>query len=98
VLGLRPLKSGYVGQYGFGKAFLVRESSPEAATEVTGKLKSRFGQTTPANIADECFTATDKYLNGMCAFRKGNHIGGFADLRSGQDGVAESVKLAANIK
>jgi len=34
------------------------------------KLRSRFGQTAPARIADEAFTATDKYLNGMCIFRK----------------------------
>ena len=34
VLGLRLLKSGYVAQYQAGKAFLVRESSPEAAAQV----------------------------------------------------------------
>lgn len=98
VLGLRLLKRGYVGQYDFGKGFIVKEPSPETAAQLMTKLRERFGQTTAVTIADEAFTTTDKYLNGMCVFRKGNYIGGFADLRAGRDGVAESVKLAANIK
>jgi hypothetical protein len=98
VLGLRLLKSGYIAQYQAGKAFLVRESSPEAATQVFGKLRERFGQTSPAKIADEAFTASDKYLNGICMFRKANFIGGFANLPEGRTGVAEAEKLAANVK
>jgi hypothetical protein len=98
VLGLRVLKSGYVGRYDFGRGFVVRESSPEAAAQVMEKLRERFGQTTPVKIADEAFTATDKYLDGMCVFRKANIIGGFADLRKGRDGVEESARLAARIK
>ena len=98
VLGLRLLKRGYVGQYDFGKGFIVKESTPEAAAQLMTKLRERFGQTTPAVIADEAFTTTDKYLNGMCVFRKGNYIGGFADLKAGRDGVAEAARLAANIK
>jgi hypothetical protein len=98
VLGLRLLKTGYVAQYQAGKGFLVRESSPEAAAQVLAKLKERFGQTAPVKIADEAFTATDKYLDGICMFRKGNFIGGFANLASGHDGVAETEKLAASVK
>lgn len=98
VLGLRLLKAGYVAQYQAGKGFIVRESSPEAAAQVFAKLKERFGQTAPVRIADEAFTATDKYLNGMCVFRKGSFVGGFANLPSGHDGVAETEKLAANVK
>ena len=98
VLGLRLLKSGYVGQYDFGRAFIVRESSADAAAQLMQKLRERFGQTTPAAIADEAFTATDKYLDGMCVFRKGGYVGGFANLKAGRDGVAESMRLAANIK
>jgi hypothetical protein len=98
VLGLRMLKRGYVGQYDFGKGFIVKESSPEAAAQLMSKLKARFGETTPVTIADEAFTATDKYLNGMCIFRKGSYIGGFADLKVGRNGIAESIKFAANIK
>ena len=98
VLGLRLLKSGYIAQYQTARAFLVRESSPEAAAQVFAKLKERFGQSSPAKIADEAFTASDKYLNGMCIFRKGNFIGGFANLPDSRSGVAETEKLAANVK
>lgn len=98
VLGLRLLKSGYVGQYGFDKGFIVRESSPEAAAQLISRLKQRFGETKPVTIADEAFTATDKYLNGVCVFRKGSYVGGFADWKGSRDGVAESAKLANNIK
>ena len=98
VLGLRLLKSGYVAQYQAGKGFLVRESSPDAAAQVFAKLKARFSQASPASIGDEAFTATDKYLNGVCVFRKGAFIGGFANLPEGRNGVAESEKLAANVR
>jgi hypothetical protein len=98
VLGLRLLKSGYIAQYQAGKGFLVRESSPEDAAQVFTKLKGRFGQTSPARIGDEAFTANDKYLNGMCVFRKGSFIGGFANLPEGRNGVVETEMLAANIR
>jgi len=98
VLGLRMLKSGYVGQYDFGKAFLVQESSADAAAQVLAKLKERIGQTTSVKIADEAFTATDKYLNGMCVFRKGRFLGGFANLQPGRDVTLEATRLAQGIK
>jgi len=98
VLGLRLLKSGYVAQYQAGKGFLVRESSPDSAAQVFTKLKARFSQASPASIGDEAFTATDKYLNGVSVFRKGAFIGGFANLPEGRNGVAESEKLAANVR
>jgi hypothetical protein len=98
VLGLRLLKKGYVGQYDIGKSFFVQEASPEAAADTMAKLKARFGQTTPQTIADEGFTGTDKYLGGMCMFRKGRFVGGFANLQAGRDGVAEAAKLAAALK
>jgi hypothetical protein len=98
VLGLRLLKRGYVGQYDFGKGFIVKEDSPEAAAQLMAKLRERFGPATPATIADEAFRATDKYLNGLCVFRKGSYVAGFADLKDGRDGVAEATRLAAGIK
>ena len=98
VLGLRILKRGYVGQYDFGKAFLVAEESAEAAAQVMAKLKERIGQTTPARIAEDAFTGTDKYLDGLCVFRKGRFIGGFANLKAGRDATAETTALAAGIK
>ena len=98
VLGLRMLQRGYIAQYQAGRAFLVRESSPETAAQLFTKLRERFGQTSPVKIGDEAFTANDKFLNGLCLFRKGNFIGGFANLPEGRNGVAETEKLAANVR
>jgi hypothetical protein len=98
VLGIRMLKRGYVGQYEFGKGFLIPEDTPESAAQVMAKLKERIGQTAPAAIGDEGFTATDKYLDGLCVFRKGRFIGGFANLKGGRDTTAEATALAASVK
>ncbi len=98
VLGLRLLKRGYVGQYDFGRAFIVAESSPESATQVMAKLRERIGETAPAQIADEAFTGTDKYLNGLCVFRKGRFVGGFANLKPGRDAIPETMRLASQVK
>jgi hypothetical protein len=98
VLGIRLLKRGYVGQYEFGKGFLVVEASPEAAVDLMLKLKQRFGQTVPVQIGDEGFTAADKYLDGLCVFRKGRYLGGFANLKGGRDATAEASQLAGAIR
>jgi len=97
VLGLRMLARGYVGQYDFGKAFLVQEVSSESAAQVMSKLKERLGQTTTLKIADESFSGADRYLDGMVVFRKGRFIGGFANLKNGRNASAETANLAANI-
>ncbi len=98
VLGLRILKRGYVGQYDFGKGFLVPEESAETAAQVMAKFKERIGQTVPARIADDAFTGTDKYLDGLCVFRQGRYIGGFANLKGGRDASAEAAALASSVK
>jgi hypothetical protein len=92
------LKAGYVGQYEFGKAFLVAEATAESAAAVMTKLRDRVGESKPARIADEAFLATDKYLDGLCVFRKGRYIGGFANLKGGRDATAEASRLAENVK
>jgi hypothetical protein len=46
VLGLRLLKRGYVAEYEFGKAFVVRESSPEAASASSKKARSSWDMPT----------------------------------------------------
>jgi len=98
VLGLRVLKRGYVGQYEFGKAFLVAEESAESAAQVMARLKERIGQTAPASVGDEAFTGVDKYLDGLCVFRKGRFVGGFANLKGGRDVTAEASALASSVK
>jgi hypothetical protein len=98
VLGLRVLKRGYIGQYDFGKAFLVAEESAESAAQVMVKLKERIGQTSSARIGDDAFTGIDRYLDGLCVFRKGRFIGGFANLKGGRDATAEASALAASVR
>ena len=97
VLGLRVLRRGYLAQYGFGKAFVVFEDTPQSAAEVMGKLRAHWGEITPAAIADEAFQATDQYLGRLCVFRKGENIGGYAVAAGGQDPVALARVLAVKI-
>jgi hypothetical protein len=98
VLGLRLLKRGYAAQYDYGKAFLVMEASDESAVQVMQKLRARFGETTPATVADEAFQLKDAYLGRMCFFRKGRYIGGYTNVADGQDPVALAAVLAGNIR
>ncbi len=94
VLGLRILKSGYMAQYDFGKAWVVFDK--DAAT-VMQKLKDRFGETmAAAGIGDEAFQATDKYLGRLCVFRKGSYVGGWA-ISDESDEVARAKELAAKL-
>jgi len=98
VLGIGALKRGYVAEYDTGKAFLVKETSPESAAEVMNKLRARIGGTAPVKVADEGFEATDKYLGRLCFFRKGRMIGGFTGLGGGADATAITAKLAESLK
>jgi len=98
LLGLRMLRRGYIAQYDYGKGFvLISEESPAAASALLEKWKARIGKTEPAQIADEAFTATDRYLGRLCVFRKGRYVAGFATLAEGMDGKAQAQALAARI-
>lgn len=97
VLGLRILKRGYVAQYDYGKAFLVKEATPDAAAAVLTKWKTRIGETKAAQLGDEAFQATDRYLGGLYVFRKGQFIGGFANLKPDTDGAPLAKALASKI-
>jgi hypothetical protein len=97
VLGLRLLKRGFVAHYELGQAFVVTEQSPESAAAVLSKLRQRFGQATPAQVADEAFQADDQYLGGMCIFRKGRYIGGFANMPDPKDATTQAASLAEHI-
>ena len=97
VLGLRLLKRGFVAHYEQGQAFVVMEQSPESAAAVLSKLQQRFGEAAPAQVADEAFQADDQYLGGMCIFRKGRYIGGFANMPDPKDATTQAVSLADHI-
>jgi len=97
VLGLRLLKRGYVAKYKQGQAFIVLESSPEAAADVLKKLRARFDGATDAKAGDEAFEVKAQYLGGLCFFRKGSYLGGYANLADPAAAVALAVQLAARI-
>lgn len=97
VLGLRILKRGYLAQYAEGKAFVVTEESPAAATALLAKLKERFAGGGAAQVADEGYTAEDRYLGKMCLFRKGAHVAGYTNVPAAADAAEWGRKLAARI-
>jgi len=96
VLGLRLLKRGYVAEYEFGKAFVVQESSQEAATEVMDKLHARF-QVGQASGPVPSLRVTDPYLGRLCFIRKGAYIVGYANVAEGNDPAALANALAARL-
>jgi hypothetical protein len=97
VLGLKLLKRGYVAKYKQGQAFIVPEASPESAAEVMKKLRELFQGASPVAVGDEAFQARAKYLDGVCIFRKGRYLGGFANLPDPQAAASLAGKLAARI-
>jgi len=97
VLGLRLLKRGHVAKYKQGQAFVVLEDSTASATEVMKKLREHFDGASLAQIGDEAFQAKAQYLGGICIFRKGRTIGGYANLPDSQQAVSLAAQLAARI-
>jgi hypothetical protein len=97
VLGLRQLKRGYVATYKQGQAFIVTEALPESAMAVLKSLREHFTGATAAQVGDEAFQAKEKYLGGICIFRKGRILAGYANLPESADAVSQAAKLAARI-
>lgn len=97
VLGLKQLKRGYVATYKQGQAFIVLEASPQSAAEVLKQLRKHFDGATPAQVGDEAFQVKAQYLGGICIFRKGRTIGGYANLPDPQQAASQAAKLAARI-
>ena len=97
VLGLRLLKRGYVAKYKQGQAFIVPEVSAESAAVVLKKLREHFGGATPVVVGDEAFQAKAQYLDGICVFRKGRFLAGYANLPEAKQAAALAAKLAARI-
>ena len=97
VLGLRLLKRGFVAHYEQGQAFVVMEESPGSAAAVLSQLRQRFADAAPAQIAEESFQADDQYLGGLCMFRKGRYLGGFANMPDAQVATTQAASLADHI-
>ena len=96
VLGLRLLERGYVAEYEFGKAFVVQESSPEAAAAAMEKLRARFGAG-QASSPVPSLQLTDRYLGRLCFIQKGPYIAGYANVAEGHDPSALATALAAGL-
>jgi hypothetical protein len=77
----------------------VKETSPDAAAAVMEKLRARLAGTQPAQVAgaQEAFQMADKYLGRLCFFRKGQYIGGWANVAEGQDPIKLSADLASEL-
>jgi hypothetical protein len=97
VLGMRLLKRGYVAEYDTGKAFVVIEATPESAAAVMRKLQQRYADMQPVRVADEAFQTRDKYLGGLCVFRKGKYLGGYANLPDLESATKLATALAARV-
>jgi hypothetical protein len=97
VLGLKQLKRGYVAKYKQGQAFIVVEETAESSAAVLKELRARFDGTSDAKVGDEAFQAKAQYLDGICIFRKGRTLGGYANLPTAQEAATQAVKLAARI-
>jgi len=97
VLGLKQLKRGYVAKYKQGQAFIVLEDTPESAAAVLKELRARYDGASDAKVGDEAFQAKAQYLDGICIFRKGRTLGGYANLPTAQEAATQAVKLAARI-
>ncbi len=98
VLGLRILKSGFMAQYGVGRAFLVPEASAAAATDTIEKLRARFTGSSPvAGIGDEAFSAQDQYLGKLLVFRKGARVAGVVNVATDGDATPLAKALAGRL-
>jgi hypothetical protein len=98
VLGLRILKSGFMGQYAGGRAFLVPEATPAAATDTLGKLRTRFPGASPVSgIGEEAFAAQDQYLGRVLAFRKGARVAGVVNVAADGDAAPLARALAGRL-
>jgi len=61
------------------------------------KLRARFAEASPAQVADDALATNTQYLGALCIFRKGRYIAGYANLQDPQTAVTQATKLAANI-
>jgi len=97
VLGFRELKRGYVAKYKSGQAFVVLESTPESAALVFKSLHQRLPGAAPAQVGDEAWMSNAQYLGGLCIFRKGRVLAGYANATTPQQAATLAALLAGRI-
>jgi hypothetical protein len=57
------------------------------------KLRARFGSVIGAALGDEAFQTKVQYLDGVCVFRKGRIVAGYANLPDTAQAVARATQL-----
>jgi hypothetical protein len=98
VLGLRVLRTGFMGQYAVGRAFVVPEATAAAATDTMEKLRARFEGSSPVTgVGDEAFTAQDRYLGKLLVFRKGARVAGVSNVAADGDATPLAKALAQRL-
>jgi hypothetical protein len=98
VLGLRVLRTGFMGQYAVGRAFVVPEATAAAATDTMEKLRARFEGSSPVTgVGDEAFTAQDRYLGKLLVFRKGARVAGVSNVAADGDATPLAKALAQHL-
>jgi hypothetical protein len=99
VLGLRALKSGFMGQYAVGRAFVVPEATPAAATATMETLRARFAGASPvAGLGDDAFSAQDQYLGRLLVLRKDARVAGVVNVAADGDPTALAKALAGRLR
>jgi hypothetical protein len=96
VLGLKQIPRGYAAKYKQGQAFIAEQASVGEAQALMKTLREKFTGA-PTQLDDEAFTATAKYLTGICIFRKGKVVAGTANFPDADAALTQAKKLAARI-
>lgn len=97
VLGFRMLRRGYMATYEQGKAFVVPEATAESAAKLLGQFRQRVTAGAAAQVGDEAFQTTDKYLGRLVVFRKGRYLAGAANFPADVDPLPLVTELAAQL-
>jgi hypothetical protein len=97
VLGFRMLRRGFVALYQDGKAFVVPESSPDAAGKLLAQFRQRVSGAEPTQLGEEAFQAKDKYLGRLCVFRKGRFLAGATNFPDNIDPMQLAKELSMKL-
>ena len=86
-----------MAQYEHEQAFVVEEQAAESAAETMKKLRARFEGAAATQMGDEAFTVKAPYLDGVCVFRKGRFIAGYANVSDAAEAGAKAGTLLRRI-
>jgi hypothetical protein len=64
---------------------------------VLEKVRGRFDGAIDVKVGDEGFEARTQYLEGICIFRKGRYLAGYANIADPAEAAVLALKLACRI-